>query len=293
MVNANNLSIGELEKTLFERMCMTQRLKGLVSSCEVYGHRLKPFMDRLEDFLSPTIKGTVLENLTSVNIQQNISQGEECWLGKDVLEHLAVLLVRVGKRQGMNVMNPTKYHGDTCDHVQDTAIHPRARSYNKFCYRGATFSPSSFSMWDSHVVIRPVIGKGISNDWYAGKIKQIFTYPLGPSSKGYFVIQKFRELSDQEAMRDPYRLYPLVGGRLYHPELEDKIEVVGLEEIIAHFAHTPHDEQEFGFSCFHALPLDKVALLTVLHEATLTCFRIERKIEQDDCLIPGSYIYYS
>ena len=260
MVNAHNLWIGELEKTLFERMCMTQRLKGLISSCKVIGHHLKPFIDWLEDFLTPTVKGTVLKNLTSVNTQQDVSQGEECWLRKEVLKHLEELLVCMGKQQGTKT---TKYHGDTSNHVQGTAIvvHPRARQYNKFCHRGTTFSPSSFSTQDSHVVI----GKGVPNDWYAGKIKQIFTYPLGLSSKGYFVVQKFRELSDQEATGDPYHLHPFVKGRLYHPKLEDKIELVGSEEVIAHFAHTPHNRQEFGFSCFHALPLDKVALLAILY----------------------------
>jgi hypothetical protein len=44
----------------------------------------------------------------------------------------------------------------------------------------------------------------------------------------------------------PCKIYiadsPLVGGRLYHPELEDEIEVVPLQEIIAHFTHTPQDD---------------------------------------------------
>lgn len=70
-----------------------------------------------------------------------------------------------------------------------------------------------------------VVCKG---DWYAGKIKQIFMYPTRPSSKleAYFVIQRFKELSDQEALQDPYHNYPLVGGHLYHLDLKDTIEVV-------------------------------------------------------------------
>ena len=240
MVHANNWWIGELEKTLFERMCMTQKLKGLLSSCQLMGpeHRLKPFVDRLENFLNPTVKGTLFEDFTSVAFQ-----GEECWLENDVLMCLQELLVRTG----------------SClsgDHVQpeDTVTHRKARQYNKFSYRGAIFSPSSFSVRDSHVTI----GKGVSFDWYAGKIKQIFVYPFVPPLKAYFVIQKFKELSPQEGLRDPYRRYPLVGGCLYLPELEDKIEVVPSQEIMGHFAHTPHGQKDFGFSCFHALPLDKV-----------------------------------
>ena len=81
-------------------MCMTQRLKGLISSCEAMGHRLRPFVDQLEGFLNPTIKGTVLENLTSVGTQRDIFEGEECWLAKDVLDHLEEFLVHTGKLQG-------------------------------------------------------------------------------------------------------------------------------------------------------------------------------------------------
>jgi hypothetical protein len=78
-------------------------------------------------------------------------------------------------------------------------------------------------------------------------------------------------------LQDPYRRYPKVGGRLYHPELEDEIEVVSSQEIVAHFAHTPQNEQDFGFPCFHALPLGKVTLTPrrMLRIALLTFHRIE------------------
>jgi hypothetical protein len=230
-------------------MCMTQRLKGLISSCEVMGleHHLRSFANRFSDHLNPTVKGTLSEDLGSLITQQDVSQGEECWLGKDVLKCLEERLVRTGKSQGTRVSG--------C--VQDFAIDSAARQYNKFTHRSAIFSPSSFSSRDSHVVV----GRGIPGDWYAGKIKQIFEYPLGPPSNVYFAIQRFKELTAQEALKDPYRQFPLVGGRLYHPELEDEIDVVPAREIIAHFAHTSQDEQDFGFPCFHALPLGKVTLL--------------------------------
>jgi hypothetical protein len=216
------------------------------------GNPLKPFFDGFEGYLNPTVKGTLFENLTSVNVQQEVFQGEECWLKKDVFKCLEKNLICTGKSQNTTISG----------HVQGTATdaNAKARQYNKFSYRSAIFSPSSFSVRDSHVVIGKGAGTQIPFDWYAGKIKQIFTYPFRSPSKVYFVIQKFRELSSQEALRDPYRRFPSVGGRLYHPELEDEIEVVPSQEIVAHFAHTPHDEQDFGFSCFHALPLDKVML---------------------------------
>ena len=218
-------------------MCTTQRLKGLVSTCDMMGHQLKPFVDQLGEYLNPTIKGTVFEHLMVVDVQ-DMSQGEECWLEKDVLQCLSDLPHRAEvARRGQ--------HGD--------GLYAKARQYNKFTQRGAIFSLSSFSVRDSHVVIR-------RGNWYAGRIKQIFAYPSEQPLKleAYFVIQRFKELSDQEALRDPYRNYPSVGGRLYHLDLDDKIEVVPSQEIIAHFAHTLHNEKDFGFPCFHALPLDKV-----------------------------------
>ena len=224
-------------------MCATQRLKGLVSTCDTIGHRLKPFVDKLGDYLNPTIKGTVFEHLNTMDAQ-DVSQGEECWLEEDVLRCLGNLLVHKG-----NLLDAGWVPGG---HIQP---HATARQYNKFTQRGAIFSPSSFSGRDSHVVISKS-----GCQWYAGRIKQIFTYPSGLPSKldTFFVIQKFEELSNQEALQDPYRNYPLVGGRLYHLGLEDKIEVVPSQEITAHFAYTLHDEKDFGFPCFHALPLDKV-----------------------------------
>ena len=100
-----------------------------------------------------------------------------------------------------------------------------------------------------------VIGKG---DWYVGKIKQIIAYPSSPPSNFYFVIQKFKELLAQEALKDPYYKHPFVGSRLYHPKLKNQIKVLPSQVITTHFVHTPHDKGAFGFPCFHALPLDKV-----------------------------------
>lgn len=234
-------------------MCIVQRLKGHISSCKVMGNLLKPFFDGLEGYLSPQVKGTLFENLSTVNVQQEVFHGEECWLEKNVLKHLEELLVCTEKSQ-------------------DTKISGHAQQYKKSSYHGAIFSPSLFSIWDSHMVIGQ-----ISRNWYVGEIKQIFTYPFRSPLKVYFIIQKFRELSSQEALRDPYRQFPLVGGCLYHPKLEDEIEVVPSQEIIAHFAHTPYDKQAFGFPCFHALPLDKVTLLShhILRIPSANCNAVE------------------
>lgn len=204
------------------------------------GHRLKPFSDQLKNYLNPQVKGTLFEDLPSMNTEHESFQGTECWLEKVVLEHLQNLLVRMGKTL----------------HMAGITVPTKARRYDKLKHHGAIFSPASSSVRDSHVVI----GEGFPGDWYAGKIKQIFTYPfdLPGSKEAYIVVQRFKELSAQDAMQDPYRRYPMVGGRLYYPELEEQLEVVTVQDVIAHFAYTPHDGLEFGFPCFHALPLNKV-----------------------------------
>ncbi|KAH9161034.1 hypothetical protein EDB89DRAFT_810456 [Lactarius sanguifluus] len=221
----SNGRFGELEKTLFERMCMIQRLRGLISSFEQLGQ-------------PPTTPGRPTWRLSQPHCEGNrLRRLDGC--GRTV-GHLARggMLARAGSPQAF---------------YESTTTPGKAKQYDKFSHRGAIFSPSSFSIRDSHVVIVD----RISGDWHAGKIKQIFTVPFRPSSEAYFVVQRFKEFSAQEAQRDPYRRYPLVGGRLYHPELEDEIEVVAAQEVIAHFARTPYDGQAFGIPCFHALPLDR------------------------------------
>lgn len=204
------------------------------------GHRLKPLTDNLKIYLNPQVKGALIEDLISDD-EHELFEGTECWLEKVVLEYLQDLLVRMGKTL----------------HTAGSTISARARQYDKLRFHGAIYSTASFSVRDSHVVI----GKEFPSDWYAGKIKQIFTYPFGSvESQGtYIVVQKFKELSPQEAKDDPYRRYPMVGGRLYHAELEEQIEVVTAQDVIGHFAYTPHGENEFKFPCFHALPLNKVS----------------------------------
>jgi hypothetical protein len=244
-VNLHMLWAGELEKTLFERMCMMQRLKSLVSSCARFEHRIEPFARQLVNFLNPSVRGTVAEHLTSLDTRAGVFKGEECLLESSVMKHLEAHLIRMGKASRVSQL---KGPG------QSSMAHARAMQYSKFSHRSAIFSPSTFSIPDSYVAI----GKGVPEDWHAGKIKQIFTHSVPQQSEVYFVIERFKELSPQAASHDPYRQYPLVGGRLYHPELEEELEVVSSEEIVAHFAYTPLEEEDFGFPCFHALPLDKV-----------------------------------
>lgn len=233
---------GELEKTLFERMCMLQRLKSHVSTCARLQSRIEPFAHQVVNFLNPSVRGTIAESLTSLDARREVLKGEECWLEASVMKHLEALLIRTGKASQLMGSG------------QSGTTHARARQYKKFSHRSATFSPSTFSIRDSYVAI----GKGVSEGWHAGKIKQIFTHSVLQPSEVYFVIQKFRELSPQLESCDPYRQFPLVGGRLYHPEVKGELEIVTTQDIIAHFAYTPLEDEVFDFPCFHALPLDKV-----------------------------------
>ncbi|KAH8981441.1 hypothetical protein EDB86DRAFT_3131237, partial [Lactarius hatsudake] len=238
-----NGRFGELEKTLFERMCMMQRLKSLISSCARLGHRIEPFAHQLVNFLNPSLRGTVAEDLTPLDLRRDL-KGEECRLEASLMKDLEAHLIRMGKGpQVSQLVGPGP----------SSATSTRAMQYNKFHDRGTIFSPSTFSIRDSYVAV----GKGVREGWHAGKIKQIFTHSVLQPSDVYFVIQRFKELSPQVASCDPYRQYPLVGGRLYHPELEEELEIVTSQEIVAHFAYTPLEEEVFGFPCFHALPLDK------------------------------------
>lgn len=120
------------------------------------------------------------------------------------------------------------------------------------------------------------MGGKIPDSWHAGCIREIFTYTHhrhGPTTwstpemtgytETYFVIEKFKELTESDALHNPYRKQPFVAGRLFYNTFEDNLELVELREILCHVAYTPVSMTSIGIQvtsrCIHVLPLDCVS----------------------------------
>ena len=132
--------------------------------------------------------------------------------------------------------------------------------HDKFSRYGLSFSTLKCVPKDSYVAI----GRKVPDDWHAGHILSIFTYThSGPTTElaghteTYFVVQKYEELTQTDAMHDPYRKVPFIGGRLYYNWVKDP-ELVTQKEILCHLAFTPFEHPSIASLCVHTLPLDRV-----------------------------------
>lgn len=138
--------------------------------------------------------------------------------------------------------------------------------HDKLSRYGVSFSTINRVPQDSYVAV----GRKVPDDWHAGRILSIFTYThKGPTpelvghTETYFVVQKYEELTQMDAMHDPYRRLPFIGGRLYYDKVKDP-ELVTPEEILCHFARTPFEHPDIASPCIHALPLDRVCCFITL-----------------------------
>jgi hypothetical protein len=84
----------------------------------------------------------------------------------------------------------------------------------------------------------------------AGQVETIFRHRYREALSGrevvrtYFAIKRYCELEDSEALQDPYREYPYLSVRLRYDKFETKPYVIAKEEVIAHIATCPVQEQE-------------------------------------------------
>lgn len=107
-----------------------------------------------------------------------------------------------------------------------------------------------------------------------GQIETIFRHRYSESLSGdevvktYFVVKRYQELDGEDALRDPYRKYPLLDVRLCYNKFEDKPYVVVKREIIAHVATCPMQWEEKGSMVI--LNLDRVSISRRFSLHTLT-----------------------
>ena len=109
------------------------------------------------------------------------------------------------------------------------------------------------------------MGQNFPTNWHAGHIQDIFSYTRRGLTVGtvehtetYFVVERFKELSETDASHDPYRKQAFVGGRLFYDAFEDDLELIPLGGILCHIAYMPVILTSIKYQCIHALPLDRV-----------------------------------
>lgn len=245
---AEIISLGQLEMTLFERFCMNQRLRGIINAFGL-DSTLEKLVTAFTQHFGPNEVGTLksdMQALKSSPLGQTVDENPPKGKKKKLDQLISKMLQAYEERKGP---------------VQSRQAVRLGVKHDKFTRYGASFSPFNCIQQDSYVAV----GENVSEGWHAGRIHSIFTYTHeGPTpelvghTETYFVVQKYEELTEMDAMLDPYRKHPSISGRLYYDRVKKDPELVTPGEILCHFAHTPFEHPHIVSPCIHALPLDRV-----------------------------------
>jgi hypothetical protein len=129
--------------------------------------------------------------------------------------------------------------------------------------RGVCYGTSSSSKYRNSTVLfqpHPQAGPYETSSPKAGIIQTIFQYmhddsaKVSKSASAFYVI--VREHPCMIATDDPYREFGFAGGFLCAEEATE-LHVVGISQVVSHFAMTKFKEQPFKHY-FHVMPLDRV-----------------------------------
>nr|VWO97862.1 Uncharacterized protein [Ganoderma boninense] len=144
---------------------------------------------------------------------------------------------------------------------------PFSRMLNQVTINGAEYTTQRKRPRDSHVVITAED----EQDWQAGCIRQIFEHTQHHRSQIFLVVDCFKQLTHEHALRDPCRAFPVAGGRLFYKTLLPVPKIVKTSDVTGHFAcrdrvlpsgREPASDDALEsetISCIHVLPLEKVS----------------------------------
>jgi hypothetical protein len=240
---------------------MNQRLRGIISSLRL-DESLEKLTSAFALHFGPNEKGTLMSDLHAFRSSPKPPPMQHSKAQAKLDNHIRELLEAYEEQQAMQ--------GAICDRSTDlkaASTQPWQRGirlgikHNSYGRGHITFSSFDHIRQDSYVAV----GQKIPDDWYAGRIREIFTYThRGPTlemvyrTETYFVIERFKKLTDADALHDPYRKQPFIAGCLYYDTFEDDLELIPFQGICCHLAITPFQTSLIGSQCVHALPLDRV-----------------------------------
>jgi hypothetical protein len=237
--------IRELEKTMFNHFCMSQKLRLLFHQQQI-PQSIHPIISHYYKAFSSDIRGTLLnDNLAFDEDSANIP----------VKKNLSIL--------------PKEYHSllrqwllSHDPDVSVTNIPLRASMRAKFQRFGQVFQAVMSSPRDSYIMYKD----STSGTRAAGCIRDIFTharYRHGSATVDtFFIVDTYMPLSSVHAEIDPYRQFPIVGGRLFYNSFLPHPTIILASDVMCHFACTVHDVPGIDEKCIHALPFDKAGPIT-------------------------------
>ncbi len=123
---------------------------------------------------------------------------------------------------------------------------------------GVKFSTFENAPGDSYIIFGD-LSNGL---WSAGRISQIFVWGSSDSPEhqsALFLTRKYVALNAADSKFDCYSKLSVGAftGRLFYREFEDTPVLLGIDDIVCHFASTPVSLAKIQRKCVHVLPLDR------------------------------------
>ncbi|KAJ3902377.1 hypothetical protein F5879DRAFT_923893 [Lentinula edodes] len=233
----NLIHDSEMEKSMFTRFCMMQRLKSLFHN--------EGFPPKVHSLV--TLYQKSFENLDTRGTRINDALAFEDSSDPDPVDNWP--------SSSLTRLDAETYHR-VLQYGTSGKLSTAVRTHSRFKRRGLTFTPDSRSFPDAQVIF----SIESAEEWRAGSIKRIFTAlwrsdgkPIG---KTFAEIYPYKPLVASHAKYDKYRSFGFAGGRLFYDILEDEPLVLPLERISSHFGHSLLECFIDG-TTIHALPLNK------------------------------------
>ena len=235
LINTSNKILGQLERTILNRFCMMQNLHSLIDLLPDGIQQLAGAFRRR--FKSRRV-GTLMSDISAMDSTKCAREQSPL---QDIDRETRGFLGEWMRRQP----NYSKFK---------TPI--RAEYLKKWEHQGAELKPKWRAFGDSLVVI------GDHATWRAAQIETLLDIRLYPSGvETHHTVAKvryFAELSEKDALRDPYRRSRNTGRIFYEDGMENE-GVVSIDQILCHFAMTPNVcSYAIPKGHIHALPLFRV-----------------------------------
>lgn len=263
---------------MFKKFCCSQNIRSLYDPTAIPGPLHALVEQYLKTYASDT-RGSRLSDVFSESETFGMLEKDRTWSAED-FSTLDTSEYRLLDRWAK------KNHRGT--------VTPRTIVRRKEIFRfGQRYTNHDSHFDDSMVICHTGNGDGDiqsiqDGSWVAGSIVSIFSEAKvgGPTLKTWVILQPYDALSDEDAVHDAYRRYPVAGGWLFSNCWSKKLVVVEATKIICHFASAAINIDGIESTCRLCIPLNKAG-----HSSPLISYRFLTTLEcryDARCKLDGS-----
>ncbi|KZS99729.1 uncharacterized protein LAESUDRAFT_605756, partial [Laetiporus sulphureus 93-53] len=253
-----NNRMDDLSSTLLTRFCCKQALRNLFTSVVLPPSVRQLIPNFVHSFQSDT-RGTLLTDILALgppeSQPENPSFDGHARLRMSeysLLPDYIVDLLRNRMMMDYSLAGIESWTG---------SINPYVVSLDSVEYRGVLYKVSTCSLGDSNVIFT----SQLRGQWRAGQVAHMFRYKQIHGEckfvQDYLVVKEFVPLTSEDSRLDPYRRFPVAGGRLFRDAFKPEIQLLTTKDLLCHFAMLPRLLPKGSVKCIHVLPLDKVSIL--------------------------------